>query len=455
MRIRERQIDEALETRVRSALRQAIVPPSTPEYLRYRIADMSAATIPARRGPSWTQWWVPRRTRRDAVAVRVAAAALLIAALFVAGGVIWNSRVNPAVAAPTFSGPVFDDGAVMLPQIRPNGVAYTYVDGKGLYLTSDFGVTWSSSRQIPAGNSARDHLWDIGTIDFADAEHGWLTRVANNPSGSSVVEYRTTDGALTWTPTPIATFSGPTSDQEFVTASQHFSDALNGRLILAPAGATEGSSSCRTFVTVDGGASWVGPTVGACLGRLPEATWMSGTLGFAHVSSSGDAAIRTTTDGGATWVRGSLPGTWAKPEVRLLVGGSNGLAAVVQEAGGDGSLPVLVMRSTDGGRTWLRDHELVAPRGASLTPLGDLSASSPSRWVSCGLSTIDEMMVSNDEGRTWTALGSWFGDAQGLVWWNDLHGIVRGVASPAQAQAQAQALFVTDDGGRSWRAATF
>ncbi|HEX7496229.1 MAG TPA: hypothetical protein VF349_06320, partial [Candidatus Limnocylindrales bacterium] len=98
-------------------------------------------------------------------------------------------------------------------------------------------------------------------------------------------------------------------------------------------------------------------------------------------------------------------------------------------------------------------HELVPPRGASLTPLGDLSASSPSRWVSCGLSTIDEMMVSNDEGRTWTALGSWFGDAQGLVWWDDLHGIVRGVASPAQAQAQA--LFVTDDGGRSWRAATF
>jgi BNR/Asp-box repeat len=452
MKITERHIDEVFETSVRSALRRAIVPPSTPEYLRYRIADMSAATIPASRGPSWPQLWVSRRTRRYAVAVRVAAV-LLIAALVVTGGAIWNSRPNPAVAAPTFSGPVFDDGAVILPEIRPNGVAFSYVDGKGLYLTSDFGATWSSPRQIPAGNSVRDHLWDIGTIDFADGQHGWMTRVANNPSGSSVVEYRTTDGALTWTPTTIATFSGRTSDQEFVTVSQHFSDALNGRLILAPAGTKEGDSSCRTFVTVDGGATWAGPTVGSCLGRLPEASWMSGTLGFAHVSSSGDAAIRTTTDGGATWVRGSLQGTWVKPEVRLLVAGSDGLAAVVQEAGGDGSLPVLVMRSTDGGRTWLRDHDLVVPRGGSLTPLVDLSASSQSRWVGA---FEDEMMVSDDGGRTWTALGSWFFDAQGLVWWDDLHGIVRGVASrTSETPARAQTIFVTDDGGRSWRAVTF
>jgi len=450
---RHRHIDETLETRVRTVLHRAIVPPSTPEYLRYRIASMSADTIPARRGASWRQRLVPRRTRRDAVAVRVAAAALLIAALFVTGGMIWNSRVNPVVAAPTFSGPVFDDGAVMFPQIRPNGVAYTYVDGKGLYLTSDFGATWSSARQIPAGNSARDHLWDIGTIDFADAEHGWLTRVANDPSGSSVVEYRTADGGVTWASTAMTTFSGSTTDQDFVTASQHFVDAMNGRLIVAPAGAKDGDSSCRTFLTVNGGA-WVGPRIGACIGRLPEVTWMSGTLGFAHASSSGDAAIRVTTDGGATWVSGSLAGTWARPEVQLLVSGSGGLVAVVRDAGGDATLPVQVMRSTDGGRNWLRDHELVAPRGGDASVQGNLSASSPSRWV--GTFRADQMMVSDDEGRTWTPLGSSLGDAQGLVWWDDLHGIVRGVVSGASDTTPARAqVFVTDDGGRSWRPVTF
>jgi hypothetical protein len=454
---RERHVDEALETHVRAVLHRAIVPPSTPEYLRYRIAAMSADTVPARGGSPWAQSWVSRRTRRSAVAVRVAAAALLIAALFVAGGAIWNSRVNPAVSAPTFSGPVFDDGAVMFPQIRPNGVAYTYVDGKGLYLTSDYGATWSNPRQIPAGNSARDHLWDIGTIDFADAEHGWLTRVANDPSGSSVVEYRTIDGGATWTSTAIAAFSGPTTDQDFVTASQHFVDAMNGRLILAPAGAMEGDSSCRTFLTVDGGATWVGPTIGACFGRLPEATWMSGTLGFAHASSSFDAAIHTTTDGGATWVSGGLAGTWARPEVRLLVGGSGGLVAVVRDAGGDASLPVEVMRSTDGGRTWLRDHELALPRGGDSTGQFDLSVLSPSRWVaSCSPCTISQMMVSDDEGRTWTALGSGFGAAQGLAWWDDLHGIVLGGASATTDTTPARAqVFVTNDGGRSWRSVTF
>jgi hypothetical protein len=446
--------DRDLEDKVRAELRRSIVPPATPEYLRYRIAAMSADTIPARRGSSRTQSWVPRRTRRAAVAVRVAAAALLVAALFVAGGVIWNSRVNPAAEAPTFSGPVFDDGAVMFPQIRPNGVAYTYVDGKGLYLTSDFGVTWSSARQIPAGNSARDHLWDIGTIDFADAEHGWLTRVANDPSVSSVVEYRTADGGVTWASSAIATFSGSTTDQDFVTASQHFVDAMNGRLILAPAGAKEGDTSCRTFLTRDGGATWVGPTIGACIGRLPEVTWMSGTLGFAHASSSGDAAIRTTTDGGATWMSGSLAGSWARPEVQLLVGGSGGLVAVVRDAGGDATLPMQVMRSTDGGRTWLRDHDLAVPRGGDSSRQGNLSASSPSRWVAAF--QADQMMVSDDEGRTWTALGSSFGDAQGLVWWDDLHGIVLGVASGTTDTTPARAqLFVTDDGGRSWRPVTF
>jgi photosystem II stability/assembly factor-like uncharacterized protein len=66
------------------------------------------------------------------------------------------------------------------------------------------------------------------------------------------------------------------------------------------------------------------------------------------------------------------------------------------------------------------------------------------------------MMVSDDEGRTWTPLGSSLGDAQGLVWWDDLHGIVRGVVSGASDTTPARAqVFVTDDGGRSWRPVTF
>jgi hypothetical protein len=460
---RGRQIDETLETRVRTALHRAIVPPPTPQYLRYRIDAMSADTIPAPQGSSWTQSWLPRRTRRDAVAVRVAAATLLIAALVVAGGVIWNSRVNPAAAAPTFSGPVFDDGALMAPQIRPDGVAFTYIDGRGLYLSTDFGATWSGPRQIPAGNSARDHLWDIGTIDFADAYHGWVTRVANYPTGSTVVEYRTTDGGMSWSSTAITTFSAANSADEFVTASQHFANALNGRVIVAPAGAREGDSTCHTFFTVDGGATWTGPTVGACSARLPEATWTNGTLGYLRASSAG-AAISTTTDGGDTWVRGTLAGTWAQPEVRLLLSGPDGLVAVVRETGGDATMPVKVMRSTDGGRTWLGDHQLVGPRGGGLDPLGDVSASSPSRWVGafegdcpdanmCAGSAVYAMTVSRDEGRTWTALGSWFYDAPAIAWWDDLHGLV--LADPAAPPAVNRAVFATDDGGKTWRAVKF
>jgi hypothetical protein len=477
MSSRQRQVDETLEAGVRSALRLAIVPPPTPEYLRYRIAGMSAATVPARRGPGWPELPVVRWSLRNAVALRTVAALAVVGVLIGGGLVAWNARHARPVAAPTFAGPVFDDGAVMLPQIEPNGVAYAYVDGTGLFITGDFGATWAGPRQVPAGNSPRDHLWDIGTLDFVDAEHGWMTRVANGPTGSDVVEYRTDDGGVTWTPAPIATFSDPTSADAFVTASQHFTDARHGRLIVAPADATGSDDTCRTFLTADGGATWEGPTVGSCFGRLPEARWASDLLGYAGASLPGDARLATTTDGGATWVSGGLAGTWTQPEVRLLTDGPDGLTAVVQEIAGDGSLPVMIMRSTDGGRTWLRDHELAVPGGQGLSPLDDLSASSPSRWVgsfeagcpdagSCPVGNVDQTMVSYDQGRTWTPIGSWLLDASGLAWWDDLHGVVLALGPQAVAptavpgttertSALTRMVFVTDDGGRTWQAVKF
>jgi hypothetical protein len=477
MNVRDHEIDAALEGRVRSALRRSIVPPPTPEYVRYRVAAMSAATVHARRGLRWPALPVVRWTLRNAVAIRAVAALSIVAVLIGGGLMVWNARRALPAATPTFAGPVFDDGAVMLPQIGPNGVAYTYVDGTGLFITGDFGATWAGPRQLPAGNSSRDRLWDVGTLDFVDAEHGWMTRVANGPTGSDVVEYRTDDGGVTWTPASIASFSDPTSEDAFVTASQHFTDARHGRLIVAPAGATGGDDTCRTFLTADGGATWDGPTVGSCVGRLPEARWVSDLLGYAGAGFPGDARIATTMDGGATWVSGGLAGTWAQPEVRLLTEGPDGLAAVVQETAGDGSLPAVIMRSADGGRTWLRDHELAVPGGQGLSPFDDLSASSPSRWVgsfeagcpdaaSCPAGNVDKMMVSHDQGRSWTPTGSWLLDAAGLAWWDDLHGVVLAFGSQAVAptaapentewtSAPTRMVFVTEDGGLTWQAVPF
>jgi photosystem II stability/assembly factor-like uncharacterized protein len=474
MNLRERQLDESLEARARAALRRAIVPPPTPEYLRYRIDAMSAATVPARRGPWWPETPFVRWGRRNATAVRAVAAFVAVAALIGGGLAVWNARQNRTVAAPTFAGPVFDYGAVMMPQLEPGGAGFTYVDGKGLFVTGDYGATWSDARQVPAGDSARDHLWDVDTIDFVDAERGWMTQVNNRPDGSDVIAYRTLDGGRSWLATPVASFTEPTTEDAFVDAIEHFRDSAHGELLVG----RTGTSGCQRWSTSDGGATWTsGGSTLQCIGLSPLVNWVTATLGYA--TSSPEPAtdvIWTTQDGGVTWVRGRLGGTWTQPEVRLLVQGSSGLTAVVADTGANVTLPAAVMRSADGGATWTRLHDLVTPRG-NLTPFDALSASSPSRWAgvftsdcpttaSCPWSLpIDELAESWDEGRTWTRLGSTLYDPQNLVWWDDAHGFVMVLASQTGGSAvgsasettvrQSSAILVTSDGGRTWRAVSF
>jgi photosystem II stability/assembly factor-like uncharacterized protein len=470
--------EPSLEAEVRAVLRQTVVPPSTPEHLRYRVMAMDAATVPAaRRG---LPGFPARVARRHRIVVGFAGSAMAILLVAAVGFIAVRSRLTTSAGSPEPSGAVWQEGAVMVPQMLPNGAAFTYVDGHGLYLTTDFGATWVGPRQIPPAGNAQDHLWDMGTIEFADSEHGWMTRVQNGADTSIVEAFRTVDGALSWQPVSIATYARDASGHQFVGAQQHFTDLNRGWLLVARM-SDQDKAACQRWTTTDGGRTWAGPVDAACTG-LTSSAWVTPSVGYVPNDTSAEGALYTTVDGGVQWRRSTLGGAWANPEIELLTSDGDTMTAVIHEWTSTGT-PVIadtVMVSRDGGSTWSSDHELGAPdqRRDVLSWLGafnELSAPQPGRWVAtanvevnrppcpsgtCYQGSTYQLVESTDEGRTWRQLdGQALYDPSGLAWWDGQHGLVlaeRGTPEGAAVNSdRSRALHVTSDGGKTWSLAPF
>ena len=462
----ESRLDEALEAEVRSVLRRTILTPPTPEYVRYRVEAMDADSIPTRRGI--LQWLeTPGWTRHRHFALRAGLTlALALVVMVAAGGLLWKIGQTPSPAASLPAGvSVWSPGRILNWDVTANGAGFVYVDGKGLFVTADRGASWSGPRQIPGSDSAQDHYWDATTMDFVDAQHGWLTSITNDATGSRVVEYRTADGGRTWQASPIETLSEPASPEAFARAQQHFTDALHGRLILARVGVA--TSPCELWSTSDGGATWTGPGSGSCIGLTPTVTWMTRTLGYANANPSQDATVYTSENGGIDWRAGGLGGTWARPEPQLLISDGDRLTLVAREAA-SGVLPDVVLTSSNGGYSWNRDHEVSAPTSIlaysaidtqhwvaivmNATPSGPC----PSNATTCVQEAVNSIVETRDGGISWTSLGSQsFYGAWGLRWWDAQHGFILAGAAPcADASGSScdanRGIFITSDGGRTW-----
>lgn len=456
--------EPAFEAEVRSFLRQSIVPPPTPQYLRYRLELMDAPTVGATSSGPLELPGVRRAWGRS-VAFRLAGSALAMALVATLGFVAVRSQLDSSAASPGFSGAVWQAGAVMSPQMLPNGAAFTYVDGTGLYMTADFGRTWSGPTQIPGADTPRDHLWDMGTLEFADAERGWMVRVRNGRDGSVAEAFRTVDGGQSWQSEPIATYSQPTNDTDFVAAQMHFRSLNDGWLLLGRVGGS-GTSDCRRWATADGGRTWAGPVDAACTG-LPLVHWVTPTLGYLASGETTEAQVVVTLDGGATWQHGSLGGTWSNPDIRLLTSDGDTLTAVVQEDNTTGT-SAAVMVSRDGGASWHRDHDLTPPlepsAGRGSMPLA-ITAPESGRWVAasdigtvmpcpsgtCASTPSYVLRESRDEGRTWTRLGTQpFFNPGGLAWWDGSHGLVMGTSGTSP-----RGMYRTSDGGETWSPISF
>ena len=414
--------------------------------LRARLGALERAvplsSEPARAG----QTIHPRARVRSALPVGSLVAIGLVA--FIVVGVA--PRLAPAGVgaspseAPTESAPVWDPGAMMLPQLAPNGAGYTYVDGTGLFVTADYGATWTGPSQIPAGDSPQDHLWDMGTLEFADGQHGWMTGVTNGVTGSTVTEYRTDDAGQTWKAVPIASFTEAAqpagTEGNWVFATQHFVDASHGRLQVGRQAGAQEPFACAEWLTADGGVSWAAGTKDVPCFASPK--WVTPTLGYNR--SGPGPSIWVTRDGGASWRSGELPGEWSTYMPSMLAQESNGtLTLVVASASSSAQPPLAVMASDDGGTSWRLSYEIDPSKQTQATAVGDgLALASPVRWT---LLAGNSLWDSRDGGLTWSKVGDYrFSNPQGLTWWDEQHGAMLDGG-----------FLVTSDGGRTWRQINF
>jgi photosystem II stability/assembly factor-like uncharacterized protein len=328
-------------------------------------------------------------------------------------------------------------------------VGWVRTDVWTLRWTYDHGSTWSDPLALPAVWWS----WDEPSLDFVDAEHGWVLDAAPGRLAQHFVVFRTTDGGRTW--------QSATVDMGgvFAAAGLHFRDRLHGELFATrDAGAAAEPTpsptigrTCQRYSTADGGVTWSGPREAPC---VVSVTFMDALFGYADDIAA--SVLYITTDGGQSWTGGKLP---VSQDVM-----DSGTYLVQRRA--DGKLRALAMdpptllESADGGRTWTFLDTKSQTVGNYLLPLPrQVVAVSDSHWLAIDQelhANMDVLFSSNDGGLDWgkanqpavEVLAMDFVDAKDgwllvpEIVWGDMYEDYRHVFS--------NSLWSTTDGGATW-----
>ena len=242
--------------------------------------------------------------------------------------------------------------------------AWAANQGGEIVRTTDGGALWE--RISVAGFSS---LGDLHDVDFVDASTGWVVGEEAQFLASFARISKSEDGGLTW---DLQLSLGDGSEFFGVTAFDDQTVMAYGRGLLAT------SSFLRT---TDGGQSWVagGPAVGS---GFRDATVLPGTQTAWLVGSY----IHKTTDAGVTWTQQYDNSAGAQFSAVSFSDAMNGWAVGFQG---------LIVRTTDGGATWVPQNT-GAPVGAAL--LGVTATGPNSAWVT---GWNDFTAHTADGGLTW------------------------------------------------------
>jgi photosystem II stability/assembly factor-like uncharacterized protein len=327
------------------------------------------------------------------------------------------------------------------------------IRGTTLFISTDGGVTWHG-RSIPAANTS---LIPGDTIVVLDRLHIWSIGIGPGSTGSSgsssdVTHYvvsRSIDGGATWRPSSIA------GNQAGTSPSIQFIDAQHGYLLAAADRHSLGTST--VLRTDDGGATWSVAGTSSWLGSLLAVSDAATVWAGGEEQAGGQfeqPVLGVSRDAGRTWRAVALPEISGTTEAQcgcylaeppLFLDASTGFITVVSSFG-NGQSYTRVDRTTDGGHTWsqVADRPDVDATGLALLDTTD--------WL---MPTINPTEVdgSADGGASWTAQSS------GGIWdqtfglWIGALGstqVAALVAVPNAPDPGLSALLLTTDGGREW-----
>ncbi|MFZ5883701.1 MAG: PQQ-dependent sugar dehydrogenase [Chloroflexota bacterium] len=281
------------------------------------------------------------------------------------------------------------------------------LSGQSLFWTSDAGQTWEEiGPAIPVTASVQD-------VEFRDSDTGWVLWSTPQSDGSSLFTIaRTFNHGNTWDVQPLAFFESGEAAAYVERAGMGWFDAQSGWIAVKQATSSNFSVGVL-FTTSDGGATWTRHS----LPVADQVTFSNPQIGWAFGGPAGDQIFQTR-DGGVTW-RDAAPAHSTNAAVTayapyffngqgLLVttslGETNTLNVFAYDDANDGWLPVQQADlSVDAGVIGLsildaQNFLAVIPGTASLLRMENGVLRSLQNTDGLSASIVDLDMISLDDG---------------------------------------------------------
>jgi photosystem II stability/assembly factor-like uncharacterized protein len=268
----------------------------------------------------------------------------------------------------------------------------------------------------------------IQDVFFLDQQHGWL--IAADCATATGALFRTTDAGRSWKQLPRRWVRNCSAGSGFYL---DFADQLHGWVTAVDPHAANGSIIYRT---TSGGRRWNLATKARDQGSDGPVRFVSPKLGWRATTWLGwprPGPLLRTRDGGRTWAADRELPENRRYSTPVRVGSS-----VVTAGARAGRIAVYERIAA----RWGRSGVVFAP-----TPITDVVVSAPApdvRWLATGKrASLAALHVSVDRGRTWSRRVLPRGTGQ----------LVARSATEAWVSANRQ-LWMTSDGGRTWRRLT-
>jgi photosystem II stability/assembly factor-like uncharacterized protein len=262
------------------------------------------------------------------------------------------------------------------------------VNGDGLFISPNAGTSWTRTDPPSGGDPLADYI----DVDFMTSTQGWVVAASEN-----MLVDRTSDGGRTWESAPLPSAA---LGHGYRSAYVSFATALDGWVTVQP-WEPQGNTTV-VFASTDGGATWSmvdgDAPVSAVAFLTPEIGW-----GLNPTSTT----LYRTTDGGASWQPVDVPAPAGGSLTMPKFFGTDGYLLALPKSG-----KAVVEETSDGGAVW-RARETPFVAAALATTSGPLSYSaeplclgcvepfavvSPTEWVFWGGGAL---WLTVDGGRSW------------------------------------------------------